>query len=607
MRPGPVDLPSAARFGGRRRVALVCAMSFAVLGLGVPGAHAATASAVDLGTLSGPSVHAALWSVLPGVPATPTAVAGPGAVTVSWLAPVSSGIGPVIGYTVVANPGGATCSTTGGLTCTVSGLTNGTTYTFTVTAANELGVSASSVATAAAVPVAPPGAATSVVAVAGAGSVTATWAAPDNGGTPITIYTAVTSPGGLGCTTTGALSCTVTGLVNGTAYTVVVIAGNAVGTGPASAPAAAVIPAVVPEAPGSVRAVRGDRRATVSWVPASNGGRPITAYTVVASPGGASCTTTGGSCTVTGLVNGKPYTFTVTASNALGAGPASAATARVVPATSPGAPVRVSVMRGQLSAVVTWAAPPNGGSAITSYRAVASPGGRSCTSRLARRCTVTGLVNGRSYRFTVTAANAVGASRPSLSSADVVPAQVPGVPTRVRAVRGNRGVTVLWTAPPANGTPGTTGYRVVASPGGASCTTKTLRCAVTGLVNGRAYTFSVAAINRVGAGPASEGATARPATTPSPVRGLAAAFPVANRTALSWVVPVSNGGLSIGRYELRTSADNGRTWSRWTSVAMSQSAATTGWRKGRLYLAEVRAVNAVGGSVPARIAVRPTR
>jgi len=74
----------------------------------------------------------------PGVPANVTAVAADTTARVTWSAPASDGGTPITGYTVTAQPGGATCETTGATECEVTGLHNGTAYTFTVVAHNEL-------------------------------------------------------------------------------------------------------------------------------------------------------------------------------------------------------------------------------------------------------------------------------------------------------------------------------------------------------------------------------------------------------------------------------------------------------------------------------------
>ena len=64
------------------------------------------------------------------------------------------------------------------------------------------------------------------------------------------------------------------------------------------------------------------------------------------------------SCTVTGLTNGTSYTFTVTATNSAGTGPASAPSAAATPATVPGAPTGVTATSyANAQSVVSWTAP----------------------------------------------------------------------------------------------------------------------------------------------------------------------------------------------------------------------------------------------------------
>jgi uncharacterized protein (TIGR02145 family) len=135
----------------------------------------------------------------------------------------------------------------------VTGLTNGTAYTFRVVATNAIGNSVASAASTAVTPVAPntvPDPPTAVVATAGNASASVAFVAPtNNGGSAITGYSVTSSPGGI--TATGATSpINMTGLTNGTAYTFTVVATNAIGNSVPSAASTAVTP-VVPSAPCS--------------------------------------------------------------------------------------------------------------------------------------------------------------------------------------------------------------------------------------------------------------------------------------------------------------------------------------------------------------------
>ena len=116
------------------------------------------------------------------------------------------------------------------------------------------------------------------------------------------------------------------GLTNGDSYTFTVTATNADGTGAASDPSNAVTPAAVPDAPTAASATAGDQSASVSFTPGFDEGSTITGYTVTAADsttpanGGQTASGSASPITVTGLTNGDSYTFTVTATNANGTG-----------------------------------------------------------------------------------------------------------------------------------------------------------------------------------------------------------------------------------------------------------------------------------------------
>ncbi|PAW88952.1 MAG: hypothetical protein B9S26_10245, partial [Opitutia bacterium Tous-C4FEB] len=138
-----------------------------------------------------------------------------------------------------------------------------------------------------------------------------------------------------GTGTTGEFTVNVTGLTAGTAYSYAAYATNLAGTAYTSVGTFTTPPLAVPGAPTGVAAVRGAGEAVVSFTaPLSNGGAAITSYTVTASPSGLTALTATGTSspiTITGLTNGTSYTFTVTATNSVGAGSASSASSAIAP------------------------------------------------------------------------------------------------------------------------------------------------------------------------------------------------------------------------------------------------------------------------------------
>ncbi|MBF0331419.1 MAG: fibronectin type III domain-containing protein [Candidatus Omnitrophica bacterium] len=252
---------------------------------------------------------------VPNAPSSVVATAGNTTASVTFVAPSSNG-GGAMTYTVTGG-GTDTNAGTNNLTHAITGLTNGTPYTFTVTATNSVGTGAGGVASAV-TPAGVPNAPSSVVATAGSTTASVTFVAPSSNGGGAMTYT-VTGGGTDSNAGTNNLTHAITGLTNGTPYTFTVKATNSVGQG-AGGVSNTVTPAGVPGAPTSVVATAGSTTASVTFVaPSSNGGGAMT-YTVTGGGTDTNAGTNNLTHAITGLTNGTPYTFTVTATNSVGQG-----------------------------------------------------------------------------------------------------------------------------------------------------------------------------------------------------------------------------------------------------------------------------------------------
>src|SRR5581483_10076208 len=467
-------------------------------------------------------------------PGAPTGVAGtPGntQVTLSWTAPADNGGLAITSYHITTTGTGAPVpfdTPTAATSFIVTGLTNGTSYTFKVAATNAIGIGPDSNASAAVTPRTTPGAPTAVVAVADIGSADLTWTAPlDNGGATITSYTITVSgpfPPGPIVTGSALTSAIVGGLVNGGIYTFTVAATNVAGSGAGTASNQVILPSV-PGAPTGVGATPGSASAAVVWTaPGDDGGSPITSYTITVSgtnaPAPIVTNSTATSRVVAGLTNGASYTFKVAATNAVGTGPDSPASAAVVPRTVPGAPTGVVAATANSSAVVTWSVPAdNGGAAITSYRITTTgPGapGPLTVAAPATGAAVGGLTNGASYTFTVAATNVAGTGVESAVSNAVVPLTVPSQPTSVTAKAGDGSAKISWSPPSDTGGSAISAYTVKVKLSGSEVTHvavdgSSLTTTIGGLTNGTTYTVTVSAANGSGSGPASFPVSVTPA------------------------------------------------------------------------------------------------
>jgi titin len=560
---------------------------------------------------------AAIPRSISGDPTDLVGTAGNAQVALTWRAPVATN-GSAISNYIVQSCITTTCSVvahevSATPALTVTGLSNGTAYTFKVAAVNEAGTSGY-VTSLAYTPRTVPDAPTGVTATPDStGGIVVAWTAPQfNGGSAITDYT-VQSCLSTTCTTftrsaSTSTSATVTGLTKGTSYTFQVAAVNVAGTGLyAKASGSGATPRAVPGTPTNLAGVVGNAQVALTWTAPANNGDEISDYEVKWCLG-SSCTafahtaSAETSITVNNLTNGSAYTFQVAAKNAAGTGTA-AVSGSLTPRTVPTAPLSVLGTVGSQQVGLSWTAPSsNGGAAITDYLVQSCTGG-TCTTfndgtGTSTSATVTGLTNGTTYTFQVAAKNIAGDSPYSTASTSITPRTVPDAPTGVTATADNTGgIDVSWSAPTNNGGAAITDY-TLQSCISTTCTTVTRSLStdtstkVTGLVKGTAYTFQVAAVNVAGTGAYStKSAAATPravAGTPSNVAGTEGN----GQVVLTWTAPAYNGA-AITDYVVQACA--GSSCSTFAHNASATAGITvTGLTNGTAYTFKISAVNLAG-------------
>ncbi|MCL2841654.1 MAG: S-layer homology domain-containing protein [Defluviitaleaceae bacterium] len=190
---------------------------------------------INAGTIMGSGAITGSGTIqsVPPVPGGLVATAGDGQVTLIWTAPLNDGNSPIIRYEV-SSDGGSTWTSAGlNLTHTFTGLTNGTSYHFTVRAVNSVG--AGTAANVHATPAPPPVLLTApqnFTATAGNGQATLNWENPANVAGN-TIRFEVSSNNGSTWTDVSwnVFTHTFTGLTNGTEYHFRVRAVNPAGFG----------------------------------------------------------------------------------------------------------------------------------------------------------------------------------------------------------------------------------------------------------------------------------------------------------------------------------------------------------------------------------------
>jgi hypothetical protein len=176
----------------------------------------------------------------------------------------------------------------------------------------------------------------------------------------------------------------------------------------------------------------------------------------------------------------------------------------------PGVPIGVTPIASSGQVALSWTAPSNtGNTAITDYVVEYKLSADSLWTTFndgvstGTTATVTGLTNGSSYNFRVSAVNAVGTGSPS-STATATPNVSPAAPTNLYGTPAYTQVSLAWIASGTNGGSAIADYIVESRIGSGSWSTfadgtsTATTTTVTGLTNGTTYEFRVSSVNTDG-------------------------------------------------------------------------------------------------------------
>jgi len=253
----------------------------------------------------------------------------------------------------------------------------------------------------------------------------------------------------------------------------------------------------------------------------------------------------------------------------------------VAPST-PTAPIDLKAVGGNAIVDLTWTAPlSSGGRAITNYTIYKAtyPGHESNFVTIGNLTSYhdTKVTNGQKYYYEVTASNPLGEG-PASNEAFALPGTTPSAPQNLSAVPGNAQVVLKWKAPVDSGGFSSLSYKVYRDGVLLKELGNMLSYTDPGLVNGLTYSYNISALNPIGEGPKSIGASAIPRTVPGPPRNLTATLGTA-QILLTWLMPDSNGGAPITNYSIyRGTIAGGETLfvkgytggTTWTDTNMTQ-------------------------------------
>ncbi len=471
-------------------------------------------------------------SRVPNQPAGVTAEGGDGNVTLSWSAPGFIGSSAITNYKIYRGPSSGSQShlvTLGNVTGFLdTGLSNGDTYYYMITAVNGVGEGpySSEVSGTAGRPPSKP---LDLQAEPGSAFVSLSWSPPgDTGGLPVNdyhVYRSTTPGNETHLVTLGDVTSYNDGSVsNGQPYYYNVSAENDKGESPLSEEAWTV--PGIPHEPLGFQGKGQYGSVLLNWTePEDVGASAITNYTIYR---GIEAGNLNQYVTLdpvndyedTGVTNGQNYFYQVTAINQYGEGLFSSEIA-VTPGTAPFAPQSLSAERGDGSVDLEWSPPSdNGGFPLSGYNLYrgTSSNGETLIESLSTVTEYTDydVINGIEYFYKISAINSLGEG-PFSQEVSAMPGTYPSEPLSLCTEGGDGMVTLTWADPSTDGGSPITCYKVFRGQGPGEESYLASVDASLGneyiddsVINGNTYYYSLRALNDIGEGPMSNDVNATP-------------------------------------------------------------------------------------------------
>ena len=465
------------------------------------------------------------------------------------------------------------------------------------------------------VPSTTPGAPQTLTATPSAAQVTLAWNEPtSNGGSAITSYEYRYQMAGgswMNWMDNGmSRTATVSPLTNEMDYNFEVRAMNANGAGPA-ATASAMPMSTKPAIPtGLGTTSTGPTEIQLSWTAVAGAASYELQRRVNGGSWGDPMPVSGTSYTDTGLTPSTTYDYEVRAVNAAGTSEWSGVvTAATTDPMAPAAPT-LTAAATDLTVMLTWTVPDNGGAPISGYKIEDSDDGSDWNDFAMPAANATSsdhmLEPGTMKYYRILAINSAGDGAWSdMKSATVAPA----APT-LEATAGWRQITLSW-----NGADAVTSYHIERLDAQSQWVTVMNRPGSSteyvhrSLNDATVYTYRIFAVNAAGESDASnsvsETTQAQPPSVPGQVSALTqVAGP--GKVTLSWGSPALTGGVSISRYEYRYKETAANSFGSWMSVVLETMVEVMPLKPATEYTFEVRAVNSVGTGEAAETTSTPT-